>query len=490
MIRPTTFRRIHSARALTTAVCGSALVLIAVITFYPERPSHAANHKRQQLSFEDRVEAQRDIEAVCCAGPGMRQLGNSGRLRATWGERREVEWRLAGGEVETPQPATSNSRSPQSEAPEVPKVLDAEQGHDQIGAQTPRIIIDSPVCRFVGRTVTFRWRIQGGPATETYRYKVRLDKGVNACDNGIEEEFDAGTNTCLRVELSSSRYLKGTYADFAIQATDSQNRRFCESGRYFVVDPQLPPSPTCAEAAPPVTTTSAASFIGTMFAPESIASLFSVGLARTPQTATSLPLPTTMGGSQIMVSDALGNTRLAPLFFVSPTQINFLIPQGTITGVATVEAGLNGEIVACGLINITNVAPGLFTANANGQGVAAAVALRVKPDGTQMYEPVAEFNQPQNRFIAKPIDLGPDGELVFLVLFGTGFRNRFSLGSVSADIGGTPVQPLFAGAQGGSIGLDQANIGPLPRSLAGRGEMDLVFRADGRVANTARISIR
>jgi hypothetical protein len=57
MISRIMFRRIRSVRALTTAVFCSALVLIAVITFYPERPGHAANHQRQQLSFEDRVVA-------------------------------------------------------------------------------------------------------------------------------------------------------------------------------------------------------------------------------------------------------------------------------------------------------------------------------------------------------------------------------------------------------------------------------------------------
>ncbi len=69
MIGQTEFRRTHSTcmgptRALMTAVCCSALVLISAFTFYPERLGHAANHKRQQLTFEDRVAAQRTIEAV------------------------------------------------------------------------------------------------------------------------------------------------------------------------------------------------------------------------------------------------------------------------------------------------------------------------------------------------------------------------------------------------------------------------------------------
>lgn len=64
MISRILFRRIRANRALTTALSVSALVLIAVVTFYPERLSHTANHKRQQLSFEDRVVAQRALEEV------------------------------------------------------------------------------------------------------------------------------------------------------------------------------------------------------------------------------------------------------------------------------------------------------------------------------------------------------------------------------------------------------------------------------------------
>lgn len=70
MIGQTGFRRLPStctrpARALMTAVFCSALALISGITFYPECLGHAANHKRQQLTLEDRVESQRAIEAVC-----------------------------------------------------------------------------------------------------------------------------------------------------------------------------------------------------------------------------------------------------------------------------------------------------------------------------------------------------------------------------------------------------------------------------------------
>jgi hypothetical protein len=108
----------------------------------------------------------------------------------------------------------------------------------------PRIVVDSPESESVGLTVTFRWRIRNPKAGEVYRYNLRLDKGSNACDSGIEEEFNADTQTCLRVDLPSNRYSNSS-VDFAIQATDSQGNKFCTQGRRFRVDPQLPSSPGC-----------------------------------------------------------------------------------------------------------------------------------------------------------------------------------------------------------------------------------------------------
>src|SRR5262249_60833289 len=125
-------------------------------------------------------------------------------------------------------------------------------------------------------------------------------------------------------------------------------------------------------------------------------------------------------------------TRQAPLFFVSPGQINFQIPPGTASGVArlAVVAGSQvfGDVLGSGPIQVAAVAPGLFTASADGQGLAAAVALRIKNDGSQIYEPVVIFDQSQNKFVALPIALGPDlgtasGQAV-LILFWTGIRTR------------------------------------------------------------------
>lgn len=136
-----------------------------------------------------------------------------------------------------------------------------------------------------------------------------------------------------------------------------------------------------------------------------------------------------------------------------------------------------------------NVAPGLFSANATGKGVAAAVALRIKSDGTRIYEPVAAFSQAQNQFVAVPIDLGAPDDQAFLILFGTGLRARSALSAVTANIGGTNADVTFAGPQGTLVGLDQINL-LLPRSLAGKGEVDVTVNVDGLAANVVRVGFK
>jgi len=188
-------------------------------------------------------------------------------------------------------------------------------------------------------------------------------------------------------------------------------------------------------------------------------------------------------------STRAGTERLAPLFFVSPAQINYQVPAGTANGAATITITSGDGSVSTSVSQITSVAPGLFTANASGQGLAAALALRIKADGSQSFEPVARFDQTQNKFVAVPIDLGPESDQVFLILFGTGIRLRSSLSAVSAKLGGVDAQATFAGALDGFVGLDQVNA-RIPRSLIGRGEVDILMTVDGQAANTARVSIR
>lgn len=258
---------------------------------------------------------------------------------------------------------------------------------------------------------------------------------------------------------------------------------------------QIPYTPGAAYAyslsatpARPVTNVSAASYAGNLLAPESIVSAFGTGLAMSTQLATGA-LPTALGGTTIKVKDSAGAERMAPLFFVSPSQINYQLPAGTANGAATIIVTSGDGAVSAANVQINRVAPGVFTADASGRGLAAAVILRVKADGSQIYEPITRFDAAQNKLIPVPVDLGTESDQVFLLLFGTGARYRTSLSGVTAKLGGADGQVGYAGAQNDFAGLDQFNI-RLSRQLIGRGEIDAVVSVDGQSTNTVKLWIK
>jgi uncharacterized protein (TIGR03437 family) len=72
---------------------------------------------------------------------------------------------------------------------------------------------------------------------------------------------------------------------------------------------------------------------------------------------------------------------------------------------------------------------------------------------------------------------------VYIALFGSGLRGHSSLANVTATIDGEEVPVFFVGPQGEFAGLDQVNLGPLPRTLAGRGEVEILITINGRSSN-------
>jgi uncharacterized protein (TIGR03437 family) len=169
--------------------------------------------------------------------------------------------------------------------------------------------------------------------------------------------------------------------------------------------------------------------------------------------------------------------------------VNYLVPRETALGAATVTIRSSDGTVSSENIQIAQIKPSLFSADASGNGLAAANALRVTNGGVQTYEAIAQFDASQGRYVAIPIDLGGVSDQVFLVLYGTGLRFRSSLSAVSVTIGGEVAAVTYAGDQGGLIGLDQINA-RIPRSLIGRGDVNVVVLVDGQAANALRVAIR
>ena len=238
-----------------------------------------------------------------------------------------------------------------------------------------------------------------------------------------------------------------------------------------------------------VTTVSAASFVGSPapLGQSSIAAAFGTQLSSGLEIATTQPLPTTLGGTSVTVGGVP-----APLFFVSPGQINYLVPPNVPAGDAPVvvtSAVAGDQVVSRGQIRVAGNAPAIFTANSNGIGVPAAVTGRVNASGQFVFDPNPPFEPDPvtpGRLIPSPIDVGTDTRPAFLILYATGLRN-VAAGSVKAVIGGIeiPVTPVEAP---GFIGLDQVNV-QIPLSLKGSSLVNVALIAAGVSSNPVAVNL-
>lgn len=219
-------------------------------------------------------------------------------------------------------------------------------------------------------------------------------------------------------------------------------------------------------------TVSAASFTPRI-ADKAIVAAFGKGLATRNANATSLPLPTTLGGTTVKVRDSNGVERLAPLFAVSSEQINFQIPAGTAAGTASILITNADGIGATGEINVTSTAPAIFTASANGTGVAIAIdALTGAP---------APFNASQT-----------NGQPNILSVFGTGLgpdvTDQDGNVTVTATLGGRTATVTYAGRAPGLVGVNQFNV-TIPTGLAA-GTHTLVITRGGVTSNSVTIAVK
>ncbi len=231
---------------------------------------------------------------------------------------------------------------------------------------------------------------------------------------------------------------------------------------------------------------SAASYLSNDAAGDSIVSAFGSGLATMTASAAVTPLPSLLGGTRVVVQDSAGVERAAPLFFVSPTQVNYLIPPDTANGLATITITNGAGLVSRGVVNLTRTAAGLFSADATGKGFAAATVQRNRADGSVSYEAVTRFDPTRGQIVGVPIEFNPGDEL-FLALYGTGLRNRSNLAAIKVRMGGVETEVLYAGSQGQYAGLDQVNV-RLPRSLHGEVTIELIV--DGQAANPVKVQMR
>ena len=174
------------------------------------------------------------------------------------------------------------------------------------------------------------------------------------------------------------------------------------------------------------------------------------------------------------VTDSLGSPRLAGLSHVQPNRISLVVPEEVSLGSASVIVRRGGTASEAFSVEIAAVAPGLFSANVDGTGVAWGQAIRVDADGEYSYESFADFDAPIGSRTAVPLSLGAETDKLYLWLIGTGIRGWNQ--ELEALIGDSDVDIDFAAPHSTWPGLDVVVLGPLPphtrREWRGRGRSE------------------
>ena len=217
---------------------------------------------------------------------------------------------------------------------------------------------------------------------------------------------------------------------------------------------------------PGVINVSGASFEGGPAAPGSIVTsypIFGATIATSTASAPSANWPTTLGGAAVTVRDSAGTTRTAQISYASATQLNFVIPNGTVTGVATVTVAAGGSSTT-GSLNVVSTYPNLFMANSS--ALASGYAINAQGQAVSLSQPVAAGS--------------------YLILAGSGFGNATA---ATATIGGVTANVAYAGPQGAYPGVDQYNI-LIPSTLAGAGQVSVVVTAAGLPSNAVNLTVQ
>jgi uncharacterized protein (TIGR03437 family) len=205
-------------------------------------------------------------------------------------------------------------------------------------------------------------------------------------------------------------------------------------------------------------------------APGSIISIFGANLA-TATGAASIPLPTALGTTSVLV-----NGKPAPLFYVSPTQINAQLPYETAVGSAILVVTVNGSSTAPAALSVQASAPGIMVS-----AVGRAIALNQDGSLNGPYKPtlpgtVLTVYMTGQGPVDRPVPTGaasPDDPMAHAIL------------PVTATIGGKPAQVVAAGLTPGGVGLFQVEI-QIPEVS---GDLPLVVTVGETLSNSATVTV-
>lgn len=180
----------------------------------------------------------------------------------------------------------------------------------------------------------------------------------------------------------------------------------------------------------------------------SIASIFGTGLADSPAATTRADLDFTLNGVSVTVAGIA-----ARIAYVSPGQINFVVPDGVLAGDGVVFTVNNKGTLLKGTFKSLDASPGIFTVTQDGKGPGTVGCQIVTKDENGV---VTGTSYP-----APPCTVSTSTQDSYLLIFGTGIKYAVTASVVVTVTSGETSKdytPAYAGPQNFFPGLDQINL--------------------------------
>jgi uncharacterized protein (TIGR03437 family) len=220
-----------------------------------------------------------------------------------------------------------------------------------------------------------------------------------------------------------------------------------------------------------------ASFLPGAVSAGSIISIFGVNLAAAEATAPSLPLPTELAGASVTIGG-----RAAPLYYVSPGQINAQIPVelSTPSTSLVVQNGASSSDPVTIFLRPAN--PGIFAQNSSGSGPGV-------------------ITHPSTNLLVTTDSPASPGEVVQIYAAGLGPVAPFlpsgrpaadlplsrTLSLPSVTMNGMPATVSFSGLAPGFVGLYQVNA-QVPQGI--QGTVSVTVSVEGISSNAVTMEVR
>jgi uncharacterized protein (TIGR03437 family) len=353
---------------------------------------------------------------------------------------------------------------------------------DSNNQRVAKFVPPSAFSNFAGN-LTAGFLGDGGQAT-----KAQLNKPVGVTIDAAGNVYVADTNNSRIRKITTDGIIttiagKGgaNYGGDGGNATDAvmsfpRSVAVSSNGTVYIADTNNHVIRTLVPTFPAIGGVGNAASGAARISPGALASVYGTGFGNAPFLADDgFAWPTTAKGVSVKV-----NGVAAPLYYVSPVQINFQVPWATpTTGTVNVAVLVNGGSSNIAAVPVATAAPGLFML---GGGQAAVL------------NPDYSVNDPSTPAMA--------GSTIFAYLTGSGPVSPpakdgvpasttslvYAQASTSATIGNLPAAVSFTGLAPGWVGLVQMNI-VVPATLTA-GIYPLSITIDGQTANSATIAVK